>query len=78
VLSGGEQQMLAHAPLADGRDPELDPHRRAQAEGLAPRNSSSWSADYLLGPEIAKRGVAVLLVEQKLTIALEISQRLRA
>ena len=42
-------------------------------EGLAPRIVEQV-ADLLL--EIQRRGVAVLLVEQKLTIALAISQRL--
>jgi branched-chain amino acid transport system ATP-binding protein len=42
-------------------------------EGLAPKLVEQ--VGQLLG-EIAKRGVAILLVEQKLTIALKISQRL--
>jgi branched-chain amino acid transport system ATP-binding protein len=71
VLSGGEQQMLALARTLMG-DPDLimidEP-----TEGLAPRVVEQVGA-FLR--EIARRGVAVLLVEQKLTIALEISRRL--
>jgi branched-chain amino acid transport system ATP-binding protein len=71
VLSGGEQQMLTICRTLMG-DPSLimidEP-----TEGLAPRIVEQV-ADLLL--EIQRRGVAVLLVEQKLTIALAISQRL--
>ncbi|MDP6353068.1 MAG: ABC transporter ATP-binding protein, partial [Alphaproteobacteria bacterium] len=42
-------------------------------EGLAPKTVEQVAT--LLG-EIAKRGISVLMVEQKLTIALRISQRL--
>jgi branched-chain amino acid transport system ATP-binding protein len=42
-------------------------------EGLAPKLVGQVAA---LLSEIARRGVAILLVEQKLTIALEISRRL--
>jgi branched-chain amino acid transport system ATP-binding protein len=41
-------------------------------EGLAPRLVEQVG---MLLSEIARRGVAILLVEQKLTIALEISER---
>ena len=71
VLSGGEQQMLTMCRTLMG-DPDLilidEP-----TEGLAPRLVEQVGV--LLG-EIAKRGIAILLVEQKLTIALKISKRL--
>ena len=71
VLSGGEQQMLTICRTLMG-DPELimidEP-----TEGLAPRLVQQVAA---LLMEIARRGVAILLVEQKLTIALTISQRI--
>jgi branched-chain amino acid transport system ATP-binding protein len=70
VLSGGEQQMLALCRTLMG-EPELimidEP-----TEGLAPM-LVELVAGYL--KELQRRGVSVLLVEQKLTIALEISQR---
>ncbi|MGF1620543.1 MAG: ABC transporter ATP-binding protein [Rhodomicrobiaceae bacterium] len=69
-LSGGEQQMLTMCRTLMG-DPDLimvdEP-----TEGLAPKIVAQV-AD-LLG-EIAGRGVSILLVEQKLTIALRISSR---
>src|SRR4029077_2670464 len=69
--SGGEQQMLTMCRTLMG-DPDLilidEP-----TEGLAPKLVEQ--VGQLLG-EIARRGVAILLVEQKLTIALKISQRL--
>jgi branched-chain amino acid transport system ATP-binding protein len=71
VLSGGEQQMLTICRTLMG-DPELvmidEP-----TEGLAPMLVAQVGD--LLG-EIARRGIAILLVEQKLTIALTISHRL--
>ncbi|MEN2979688.1 ABC transporter ATP-binding protein [Tistrella bauzanensis] len=71
VLSGGEQQMLTMCRTLLG-DPDLimvdEP-----TEGLAPKITEQVG-DLLT--EIARRGVSVLLVEQKLTIALRISQRL--
>ncbi len=71
VLSGGEQQMLSMCRTLMG-DPDLvlidEP-----TEGLAPKLVEQVGV--LLG-EIARRGVAILLVEQKLTIALKISHRL--
>lgn len=70
VLSGGEQQMLTICRTLMG-DPDLimvdEP-----TEGLAPKVVEQIR--HLLG-EIARRGVSILLVEQKLTIALKISQR---
>jgi branched-chain amino acid transport system ATP-binding protein len=70
VLSGGEQQMLTLCRTLMG-DPELimidEP-----TEGLAPKIVEQV-AQYL--NELKRRGVSVLLVEQKLTIALEISTR---
>ena len=70
VLSGGEQQMLTLCRTLMG-DPDLimidEP-----TEGLAPK-IVELVAEYL--QELRRRGVSVLLVEQKLTIALEISQR---
>jgi len=71
VLSGGEQQMLTICRTLMG-DPDLmmidEP-----TEGLAPR-MVELVADLL--ERIAARGVSILLVEQKLTIALRISKRL--
>lgn len=70
VISGGEQQMLTICRTLMG-DPDLimidEP-----TEGLAPMLVAQVS-EFLA--EIATRGVSVLLVEQKLTIALKISQR---
>jgi branched-chain amino acid transport system ATP-binding protein len=69
-LSGGEQQMLTLCRTLMG-DPALimidEP-----TEGLAPKIVEQV-AGYLR--ELQRRGIAVLLVEQKLTIALEVSQR---
>lgn len=69
-LSGGEQQMLTLCRSLMG-DPELiiidEP-----TEGLAPRIVEQV-AGYLLA--LKARGLSVLLIEQKLTIALQISQR---
>jgi branched-chain amino acid transport system ATP-binding protein len=71
VLSGGEQQMLTMCRSLMG-DPDLviidEP-----TEGLAPKLVEQVAR---LLDEIARRGIAVLLVEQKLTIALTISRRL--
>jgi branched-chain amino acid transport system ATP-binding protein len=71
VLSGGEQQMLTMCRTLIG-DPDLvmidEP-----TEGLAPMMVEL--VGNLLG-EIASRGISILLVEQKLTIALKISHRL--
>jgi branched-chain amino acid transport system ATP-binding protein len=70
VLSGGEKQMLTICRTLMG-DPELimidEP-----TEGLAPLIVAKVAE---LISEIARRGVAILLVEQKLKIALEISAR---
>jgi branched-chain amino acid transport system ATP-binding protein len=70
VLSGGEQQMLTLCRTLMG-DPDLimidEP-----TEGLAPK-IVELVAEYL--KELQRRGIAVLLVEQKLAIALEISER---
>jgi branched-chain amino acid transport system ATP-binding protein len=71
VLSGGEQKMLAICRTLMG-DPDLimvdEP-----TEGLSPMMVEHVGR---LLMEIARRGVAILLVEQKLTIALKISRRL--
>ena len=71
VLSGGEQQMLTMCRTLMG-DPDLvmidEP-----TEGLAPKIVAQVGN---LLAEIAKRGVSILLVEQKLAIALRISHRL--
>ncbi|MDP7641898.1 MAG: ABC transporter ATP-binding protein [Alphaproteobacteria bacterium] len=71
VLSGGEQQMLTICRTMMG-NPDLvmidEP-----TEGLAPQIVERVSR---LIEEIAARGVAILLVEQKLTIALHISARI--
>jgi branched-chain amino acid transport system ATP-binding protein len=70
VLSGGEKQMLTVCRTLMG-DPDLimidEP-----TEGLAPLIVRQV-ADLLV--EIARRGIAILLVEQKLAIALDISRR---
>ena len=71
VLSGGEQQMLTLCRTLMG-DPDLviidEP-----TEGLAPKIVEKVG-DLL--DEIARRGISILLVEQKLAIALRISHRL--
>jgi branched-chain amino acid transport system ATP-binding protein len=71
VLSGGEQQMLTLCRTLMG-DPDLimidEP-----TEGLAPLIVEQV-AQFLR--ELKSRGVSVLLVEQKLAIALRISQRI--
>ncbi len=70
VLSGGEQQMLTMCRTLMG-DPDLvmidEP-----TEGLSPQMVQRV-ADLL--QEIAKRGISTLLVEQKLSIALDIAHR---
>ena len=70
VLSGGEQQMLTICRTLMG-DPELimidEP-----TEGLAPKMVELVAG---LLEQIARRGISILLVEQKLTIALRISHR---
>lgn len=71
VLSGGEQQMLCICRTLMG-DPDMimidEP-----TEGLAPKLVRQVAE---LLQEIAGRGVAILLVEQKLSVALNISHRL--
>jgi len=71
VLSGGEQQMLTICRTLMG-DPDLimvdEP-----TEGLAPKLVELVRE---LLAKIAARGIAILLIEQKLTIALNISRRL--
>ena len=70
VLSGGEQQMLTLCRTLMG-DPDLiiidEP-----TEGLAPK-IVELVASYLQA--LRARGLSVLLIEQKLTIAMEISDR---
>jgi branched-chain amino acid transport system ATP-binding protein len=70
VLSGGEQQMLTLCRTLMG-DPELiiidEP-----TEGLAPKIVELVAA-YL--QTLRARGLSVLLIEQKLTIAMQISDR---
>lgn len=70
VLSGGEQQMLTLCRTLMG-DPDLimidEP-----TEGLAPA-IVQLVAEYLV--ELKRRGICVVLVEQKLAIALQISDR---
>jgi branched-chain amino acid transport system ATP-binding protein len=70
VMSGGEQQMLTLCRTLMG-DPQLimidEP-----TEGLAPK-IVELVGEYL--KELKRRGLAVLLVEQKLAIALDISDR---
>nr|WP_299612823.1 ABC transporter ATP-binding protein [uncultured Tateyamaria sp.] len=70
VLSGGEQQMLTMCRTLMG-DPDLvmidEP-----TEGLSPQMVQRVAQ---LLQEIAKRGISTLLVEQKLSIALDIAHR---
>jgi branched-chain amino acid transport system ATP-binding protein len=70
VLSGGEQQMLTLCRTLMG-DPDLiiidEP-----TEGLAPK-IVELVAEYLQA--LKARGISVLLIEQKLTIAMRISDR---
>ena len=70
VMSGGEQQMLTLCRTLMG-DPDLiiidEP-----TEGLAPK-IVELVAEYLT--RLKERGVSVLLIEQKLTIAMTISDR---
>ena len=70
VLSGGEQQMLTLCRTLMG-DPDLiiidEP-----TEGLAPK-IVELVGEYL--KELKNRGISVLLIEQKLTIAMSISDR---
>ena len=71
VLSGGEQQMLTLCRTLMG-DPELvmidEP-----TEGLAPKIVEQVAGFF---QEVKKRGVSIFLVEQKLAITLDISERL--
>ncbi|HUX26390.1 MAG TPA: ABC transporter ATP-binding protein [Burkholderiales bacterium] len=71
MISGGEQQMLTLCRTLMG-DPDLvmidEP-----TEGLAPKIVELVAEMF---KEIKNRGVSILLVEQKLAIALKISQRL--
>jgi branched-chain amino acid transport system ATP-binding protein len=71
ALSGGEQQMLTICRTLMG-DPDLimvdEP-----TEGLSPKMNETVRDMLLL---IAQKGISVLLVEQKLAMALEISRRL--
>lgn len=71
VLSGGEQQMLTLCRTLMG-DPDFvmidEP-----TEGLAPK-IVELVGEFL--QEVKKRGISILLIEQKLAIALDISQRL--
>jgi len=70
VLSGGEQQMLTMCRTLIG-DPDLvmidEP-----TEGLSPQMVQKVAG---LLKEIARRGIATLLVEQKLAIAMDIAHR---
>jgi branched-chain amino acid transport system ATP-binding protein len=71
LISGGEQQMLTICRTLMG-GPSLvmidEP-----TEGLAPKLVQQVAG---ILEEIVKRGISILLVEQKLTIALKISKRL--
>jgi len=71
LISGGEQQMLTICRTLMGNPDFImidEP-----TEGLAPKLIEQVGK---LIEEIAQRGISVLLVEQKLNIALKISQRL--
>jgi branched-chain amino acid transport system ATP-binding protein len=71
VLSGGEQQMLALARAMMG-DPRLlivdEP-----TEGLAPAMVALIGRTLM---RLSEQGVAILLIEQRLAIALQVSRRL--
>lgn len=71
VLSGGEQQMLTICRTLMG-DPDLvlidEP-----TEGLSPKMTEK--VGYIL-EEIVRRGISVLLIEQKLALAMKASRRL--
>lgn len=70
-LSGGEQQLLTICRTLMG-DPDLimvdEP-----TEGLSPKMIEAVKAILLL---VAKKGISILMVEQKLATALEISKRI--
>jgi branched-chain amino acid transport system ATP-binding protein len=70
ALSGGEQQMLTICRTLMG-DPDLimidEP-----TEGLAPQMVERIGE---LLQEIARRGISILLVEQRLVIAMRVSHR---
>ena len=70
ALSGGEQQLLSICRTLMG-DPDLimidEP-----TEGLAPQMVEHVAT---LLQEIARRGISIILVEQRLTIALRVSHR---
>ena len=70
VLSGGEQQMLTMCRSLMG-DPDFimidEP-----TEGLSPQMTTKVAE---LLQTIASKGVSILLVEQKLAIALDVAQR---
>jgi branched-chain amino acid transport system ATP-binding protein len=70
VLSGGEQQMLSmfRALMGDPQCILVD----EPTEGLAPKVVADVAA---ILQEMAAQGIAVLLVEQKLSIALDIADR---
>jgi branched-chain amino acid transport system ATP-binding protein len=71
LISGGEQQMLTICRTLMGNPDFImidEP-----TEGLAPKMIEQVGK---LIEEIAQRGISVLLVEQKLNIALKISQRI--
>lgn len=71
VLSGGEQQMLSmfRALMGDPQCILVD----EPTEGLAPKVVADVAA---ILQEVAAQGIAVLLVEQKLSIALDIADRI--
>jgi len=70
MLSGGEQQMLTicRALLGNPRVILID----EPTEGLAPKIVEEYDSRIR---DICRQGVSVLLVEQKLTIAMRVSQR---
>lgn len=71
VLSGGEQQMLSmfRALMGDPQCILVD----EPTEGLAPKVVADVAA---ILQEMAQKGIGVLLVEQKLSIALDIADRI--
>ena len=71
VLSGGEQQMLTMCRTLMGAPALIMVDE--PTEGLSPQMVAQVQR---LLEQIAARGLAILLIEQKLTIALDISHRL--
>ena len=70
VLSGGEQQMLTLCRTLMGNPSLIIVYE--PTEGLAPKIVDLVKQNFLL---LKEKGLSILLIEQKLTIALDISDR---